>query len=127
MFENKETLTRQLGDEIILGMDIFDVDDIWEVIGKETEEELRRLANDVRLYIMRNYPQDAYSLEFLEKQINLWIFQNTWRKKEESLTVDSGKREVFSFCPDKDTCQFYNYWKECCVGIVGHEVPCDRK
>lgn len=84
---NRLSLVHQLGDEIVLGMDIFDTNDIWDIIHNETLEELEKLAQDVRKYIVENYPPEAWSPEFLENQLKTWVFQFTWRYK---VSVDLG-------------------------------------
>lgn len=76
---NRLSLVHQLGDEIVLGMDVFDANDIWEIIHNETREELETLAQSVREYIVKQYPPEAWSPEFLEKQLKYWVFQFTWR------------------------------------------------
>ena len=82
MFGSKETLVKQLGDEIILGMDIFDVNDIWDVLHNESLEALNAIADQVRLYVIKNYKEGlCYTISFLEEQIRTWIFQFTWRYK----------------------------------------------
>ena len=77
---NRLNLVHQLGDEIILGCDMFDADDIWDILHNETVEELKKLADDVRKYVGEQYKEGtAYTAEFLEKQIEYWIFQYRWR------------------------------------------------
>ena len=87
---NRLSLVHQLGDEIVLGMDVFDTNDIWDIIHNETLEELEQLAQDVREYIVKNYPPDAWSPEFLEKQLKTWVFQFTWRYARYYVGVDLG-------------------------------------
>ena len=84
---NRLSLVHQLGDEIVLGMDVFDANDIWDIIHNETREELDKLAQDVREYIVKNYSPEAWSPEFIEKQLNYWVLQFTWRYK---VSVDLG-------------------------------------
>ena len=80
MFGNGETLVKQLGDEIILGMDIFDVNDIWDVLHNESLESLNAIADQVRLYVIKNYKEGlCWSISFLEEQIRYWVLQFTWR------------------------------------------------
>ena len=80
---NRLSLVHQLGDEIVLGTDVFDTNDIWDIIHNETLEELEKLAQDVRRYIVENYPSDAWSPEFLDNQLKTWVFQFTWRYKKQ--------------------------------------------
>lgn len=79
---NRLSLVHQLGDEIVLGMDIFDANDIWDILHNETVEELKKLADDVRKYVGEQYKEGVtHTAEFLEKQIEYWIFQYHWRYK----------------------------------------------
>lgn len=84
---NRLSLVHQLGDEIVLGMDVFDTNDIWDIIHNETREELETLAQNVREYIIKKYPPEAWSPEFLEKQLDTWIFQYKWRY---AVSIDLG-------------------------------------
>ena len=80
MFKNRETLIRNLGDEFVLGMDIFDVDDIWDVIHNEKLEDLQSLANDVRAYVAEKYKEGVtHTKEFIDRQVDTWILQYKWR------------------------------------------------
>lgn len=79
---NKHSLAVDLAEEIILGCDIFDADDIWSIIGTLPIEGLKNLEQEVRKFIYEKWPSDsgAWSEEFLKKQIDYWIYQFTWRK-----------------------------------------------
>ena len=80
MFKNRETLIRNLGDEFVLGMDIFDVDDIWDVLHNEKLEDLQSLANDVRAYVAEKYKEGVtHTKEFIDRQVDTWILQYKWR------------------------------------------------
>lgn len=76
---NRLSLVHQLGDEIVLGMDIFDQDDIWQIICCCKVEELSALAEEVRAYVKERYPSDACSESFLEEQLDRWVHQYKWR------------------------------------------------
>lgn len=83
MFNNRETLIRNLGDEFILGMDIFDVDDIWDILHNEKLEDLQSLANDVRAYVAEKYKEGVtHTKEFIDRQVDTWILQYKWRYAE---------------------------------------------
>lgn len=78
---NRLSLVHQLGDEIILGCDMFDANDVWDIIHNESLEELNKLADEIREYIVKGYPPEAWSPEFIEKQLDYWVFQFKWRYK----------------------------------------------
>lgn len=78
-YSQQTLLVNQLGDEIILGMDIFDTDDIWQIICCCTVKELLTIAQEVKDYIIGKYPPESYSAQFLESQLNTWVLQYRWR------------------------------------------------
>lgn len=85
---NRLSLVHQLGDEIILGCDMFDANDVWDILHNESREELNKLADDVRKYVAETYKEGVtHTAEFLEKQIEYWVFQYRWRYK---VSVDLG-------------------------------------
>ena len=83
--EFNKQLAVSLGNEIILGCDCFDVDDVWEVISGYSIDNLKSLERQVREYIYAKWPREAAALygiwneDFLNRQMKLWIYQNTWR------------------------------------------------
>ena len=80
---NRLSLVHQLGDEIILGCDMFDANDVWDILHNESLEELNKLADDVRKYVAETYKEGVtHTAEFLEKQIEYWVFQYRWRYGE---------------------------------------------
>ena len=84
-------LVHQLGDEIVLGMDVFDANDIWDIIHNETLEDLTKLADDVRKYVNERYKEGVtHTAEFLEKQLEYWVFQFTWRYARYKVGLDLG-------------------------------------
>ncbi|MBR2265489.1 MAG: hypothetical protein IJ882_02260 [Paludibacteraceae bacterium] len=83
------SLVHQLGDEIVLGMDVFDANDIWDIIHNETLEDLTKLADEVRKYVNERYKEGVtHTSEFLEKQLEYWVFQFTWRYARYKVGLD---------------------------------------
>lgn len=80
MFKDRPSLVHALGDEIVLGCDIFDANDIWDILHNESLQELNELAEQVRQYVSKTYKEGVtHTAEFLEKQIEYWVFQYRWR------------------------------------------------
>ena len=77
----KHSLAIDLAQEIILGCDIFDANDIWEIIGDCSYWELKQLEKEIRQYIYKTWPLElgAWDGDFLKRQINYWVYQDTWR------------------------------------------------
>lgn len=83
--ERNSGLAQDLAEEIILGCDRFDVNDIWDILYDASLEDLQALERDVRQYIYAKWPpKDAaehgiWTEEFLASQIEQWIYQYKWR------------------------------------------------
>lgn len=83
--ERNSGLAQDLSEEIILGCDRFDVNDIWDILYDASLEDLQALEKQVREYIYAKWPpKDAaehgiWSEEFLASQIETWIYQYKWR------------------------------------------------
>lgn len=68
-------LAKMLADEFALGCDVFGLEDIWEVIEGYSDEALEHLESDVRKEAEPYLMGGALSEEFLQEQIDLWIYK----------------------------------------------------
>ena len=68
-------LAKMLADEFALGCDVFGVQDIWEYLEDYSDEALRKLEADVRKEAIPYLECGGLSEEFLQDQIDLWIYK----------------------------------------------------
>lgn len=68
-------LAKMLADEFALGCDVFGVQDIWDYLEGSSDEALMKLEADVRKEAQPYLDCGGLSEEFLQDQIDLWIYK----------------------------------------------------
>lgn len=68
-------LAKMLADEFTLGCDVFGLSDIWEILECYSDEDLSKLESDVRKESEHYLKGGCISEEFLQEQIDLWIYR----------------------------------------------------
>ncbi len=68
-------LAKMLADEFALGCDVFGLSDIWEYLDGYSEDALNKLESDVRKESEPYLKCGGISKEFLQEQIDLWIYK----------------------------------------------------
>lgn len=68
-------LAKMLADEFALGCDVFSVSDIWEYLEGYSDEDLSKLEAEVRKESEPYLKCGGQSEEFLQSQIDLWIYK----------------------------------------------------